>query len=101
MACPDRPDSLYEIGKYYNDKKMYNVADLYLGKAKNMPYPKDPLFFSRAIYDYLIDIEYAVCQYYLGNHSKAIEYNQAVICCESAPQWAKDLAIKNLAYSTQ
>lgn len=99
VARDDRPDSLYEIGKYYNNKGMYNVADLYLGKAVHMNYPKDPLFFDKAIFDYLIDIEYAVCCFYLGKHSKAIEYNQAVMCSPHAPQWAKDLAVKNMAFS--
>lgn len=98
-ACEDRPDSLYEIGKYCNSKGLYNVADLFLSKAAAMPYPKDPLFFDKAIYEYLIDIEYAVCSYWLGNHSKAIEYNQAVMCSAYAPQWAKDLAAKNIAFS--
>lgn len=99
LARNDRPDSLYEIGKYYNNKGMHNVADLYLGKAVSMNYPKDPLFFDKAIFDYLIDIEYAVCCFYLNKHSKAIEYNQAVMCSPHAPQWAKDLAVKNMAFS--
>lgn len=98
-ACPDRMDSLYELGKFYNSKSMYTVADIFLAKSSKMEYPSEPLFFSKAIYQYLIDIEYAVCSYYLGDNSKAVEYNQSVICCDNAPKWAKELATKNLSFS--
>jgi len=95
---PSRPDPLYHLGLHYNILEMYTVADIFLSKAMALPYPADPLFFDRNIFDYLLDIEAAVCKFYIGDHESAIKINEKIISSQ-APKWAKDLAVKNQSYS--
>lgn len=98
-TCPDRPDAIYQLGKFYNDRKQYHVAEMYWHKVLRMYYPEDPLFFYRPIYDYLMLIEAAVCYYYLGEHDEANMLNIAVITKQGVPAWAKELAADNMKFS--
>ena len=64
---PGRAESLYEIIKYYRIKGHQQIAQLFLDRAKQIPYPRDDvLFIKAAVYNYLMDYEQSILAFYTG-----------------------------------
>jgi tetratricopeptide (TPR) repeat protein len=64
---PGRAESLYEIVKHYRVKGQQQIAQLFLDRAKQIPYPQnDVLFIKAAVYNYLMDYEQSIIAFYTG-----------------------------------
>ncbi len=81
-----RQEAYYELGVYYNSIFDYRRAFENLSVGARLPYPKEPLFFYRPIYDYLLDIELAVTMYWIGDYEEAYRMNVLLeSICDKAP----------------
>ena len=70
---PDRAESLYRIGIYYQVQQQHALAYLFLVRAMQIPYPvRDGLFVEKEVYDYLLPLEFSVACFYVGRHDEAI-----------------------------
>jgi hypothetical protein len=66
-----------------------------------IPYPaNDILFIEKAVYQYELPIEYAICCYWLGKHEEAIRVNDAIIASTNTPDQFIEIARKNRRFST-
>ena len=69
---PIRFEALFMIGQIYRERKKYSVAKIFFEKISKMAYPKDDiLFIHRTQYDYLVDFELGICNYWLGQYKNA------------------------------
>ena len=72
---PIRFEALFMIGQIYREKQKYSVAKIFFEKISKMDYPKnDILFIHRTQYDYLVDFELGICNYWLGRYKEAEKY---------------------------
>ena len=96
---PDRAEPLYRIAVYYREQKGFPLAQLFMERARTIPCPRDSIFVEKAVYDYLIPFEYAVCCYWSGQHAEAIRINNQIL---ATPGVAPDIfhqALLNRRYS--
>ena len=96
-----RHESYYELGKYYNSKNQYSDAFEQLAVAKTLPYPKEPLFFYRPVFEYLVDIELAVTMYWLEMYKEAYDINQKLIDTVRMPESIFRQVVKNQEFCEQ
>ncbi len=75
---PDRAEPLFRIGIYYQAKRDYPTAYLFLAQGVQIPFPEsDVLFVERDIYSFYLPLEFAVACFYVGRHAEAVEtYDQ-------------------------
>ena len=71
---------------------------LRMGDAGPAPGPTG-LFVERAMYDYLLDLEHAVCCYYTGAHAQAIAINERLLTRGTLPDPLADQVRKNPQFS--
>jgi glycosyltransferase involved in cell wall biosynthesis len=97
---PDRAEPLYRISMHYQARREYNVAHLFLSRARALPEPAvNRLFVERAVYEYQLAVEYAVAAHYSGDYRAAIETANAVLRSGRLPAHAIDQVIRNRRYS--
>lgn len=97
---PDRAGPLFRIGMHYQAARQYATSLLFLAKAMQIPMPEgNRLFVERALYDYMIAVEYAVASYYAGDHVAAIETNNNLLRSGLLPPHAFDHVTRNRRYS--
>ena len=70
-----KAEPLYEIGKFYNEQKLFHLADLFLSKGLEISAPDNGFFIHLPVYDYLLEIEAAVSKYYIGDFEAATGLN--------------------------
>lgn len=98
---PDRAEPLYKIAAYYRELRSYPLAQLFIQPARNIPYPEGAIFVEKAVYDYLIPFEHAICCYWSGQHAEAIRVNNQILATPSVAPEIFDQAIKNRRYSLE
>jgi glycosyltransferase involved in cell wall biosynthesis len=96
---PTRAEPLYRIATYYRERKAYPLAALFAQQALSIDYPTDNLFVETSIYAYGIAFEYAICCYWAGQHTLAIELNNRILETPGVAADIFDQAIKNRQYS--
>ena len=65
---PTRVEPLYELVKYYREKKDYKMAKMFYLMAKDIPIPKqDVLFIHKDMYEFQLDHEYSLMAFYNGD----------------------------------
>lgn len=70
---PDRAESLYRIGIYYQVQQQYPLAYLFFAHAMQIAYPaNDVLFVEKEVYNYFLPLEFSVTCFYVGRHDEAI-----------------------------
>jgi glycosyltransferase involved in cell wall biosynthesis len=100
QAMPDRAEPLFRIAMHYQSAKEFHAARGFFEWARKVPRPGPTrLFVDRAIYDYLLDLEYAVCLYYAGDHAEAIAVNDRLLARGTLPAHLVDRVIKNRQFS--
>jgi glycosyltransferase involved in cell wall biosynthesis len=93
---PDRVEPLYWIAMHYQAAKEFHVAQGFFEWGLTCPGPgATNLFVEQAIYDYLLELEYAVCCYYTGEHVRSIEINDRLLARGNLPDHLIDLVAKN------
>ena len=100
QAEPDRAGPLYRIGMHYQSLRQYPLSHIFFSQAIRIPLPDgNRLFVERAIYDYLLPVEYAVSCYYTGDHESAIEICNALLRSNVLPSAAVAQVMQNRRYS--
>lgn len=92
---PSRAEPLYRIIVFYRDNKQYPLAHLFVQQARQIPAPVDVLFVEKAVYEYRIPFEYAICCYWAGQHAEAIRINNQILATPGVASEIFDQAIKN------
>jgi glycosyltransferase involved in cell wall biosynthesis len=83
---PERAEPLYRIAMHYQSTKEFHAAKGFFEWARKIPAPGPTgLFVDRTIYDYLLDLEYAVCCYHTGDHPRAIHVNSCLLAAGKLP----------------
>ncbi|MBI5345787.1 MAG: FkbM family methyltransferase [Chlamydiae bacterium] len=68
---PSRAESLYQLGKYYNNIGNYCLAYLVLKNALTIPLSRESIFVDKWIYDYGILFELSNTLYFLKDYNQA------------------------------
>jgi glycosyltransferase involved in cell wall biosynthesis len=97
---PDRAEPLYSIAMHYQSVRDFQTARLFFLRAMEVPRPaSNRLFVWKTMYDYLIELEFAVCCYYTGHHGQAISVNQRLLKREVLPPALREQVVKNHQFS--
>jgi tetratricopeptide (TPR) repeat protein len=89
---PMRAEPLYHIARFYRESRQWNLAYLFSSAGWELPYPDDLLFIDRAVYEYGLPLEHALCCRELGKHDEAVEAAEKVLASASAPEEVRELA---------
>lgn len=99
-AYPKRIEPLYRIGMYYQRRREFATAQLFLKRAIELPYPQgDRLFVEKTIYDYIARMEYAVSAYWVGDDAEAVRVNNELLGRPDLPGEIVEQVIKNRQFS--
>jgi glycosyltransferase involved in cell wall biosynthesis len=99
-AAPGRAEPLFRIGVHYQAAGQHHLAYLFFSRAVAIPTPgPDRLFVERAVYDFLLPIEYAVAAHYTGDFVGAIDTNNALLRSSKLPPQAAGQVICNRRFS--
>lgn len=97
---PDRAGPLYKIGMHYQAQQQHALAHLFFAQAMRIPYPaKDVLFIEKAIYRYMLPLEYAIAAYYCGDDAGAVEANNRLLLDPELPSEVMLRVEANRAFS--
>ncbi len=97
---PDRAEPLFRVGLYYQGRREYHTAHLFLDKALRIPRPAgNRLFVEVTLYDYLIALECAVACYWLGDDETAIALNDRLLHGGLLPTELVDRVVENRKFS--
>jgi len=97
---PERAEPLYHLGMHYQRKREFNNAHLFFSRAMEISRPEPArLFIDRAIYDYLLPMEYAVTCFYVGQHAEAIRVNTQLLGSSALPAHLRDQVERNRQFS--
>jgi glycosyltransferase involved in cell wall biosynthesis len=92
---PARLEPLYEVVRHYREREEFQLGYLYGALAGHgPPYPEDRLFIERAVYEYLLPLEYGVCAYANGRTAEAVGAFNRVLACDALPDWVADAAVR-------
>jgi glycosyltransferase involved in cell wall biosynthesis len=96
QCLPGRVEPFYWIAMHYQAAKEFHVAQGFFEWGLTCPGPgATNLFVEQAIYDYLLELEYAVCCYYTGAHARSIAINDRLLARGNLPDHLIDLVAKN------
>lgn len=97
---PERAETLYRIGVHYQAARQYHLSHLFFARAMRLPHPAGArLFVERAVYDFLLPVEYAVACFYVGEHGEALRTNNGLLRGRVLPPHAVEQVIKNRRFS--
>lgn len=65
---PTRAEPLYELARYFRQKKQYGKAYLFAKAGVQTPRPNDALFVSQDVYDWRLLDELGVAAYWVGDY---------------------------------
>jgi tetratricopeptide (TPR) repeat protein len=89
---PTRAEPLYHIARFYRESRQWHLGYLFSSAGYRIPYPDDLLFIDRAVYEYGLALEHALCCRELGRHDEAVEAAEKVLASASAPEDVRELA---------
>ena len=97
---PDRAEPLFRIGLHYQHRGQHALAHTFLARAMQIPPPgADRLYVERALYDYLLGIEYALAAFYVGDHAAAVATNNELLRNGRLPAGAVSQVVVNRRFS--
>ena len=96
---PHRKEPLYYLARIARIEKDYALCLLYAGAAMQIGVPwSDALFVEGNIYNWQLEEEYAMCQYYTGRKKTAQYHWKRLVDNIKMPEETKKRIIKNLKY---
>ncbi len=97
---PSRAEPLYWIAMHYQHAKEFCVAKGFFEWAMAISAPAPTaLFVERPVYDYLLELEYAVCCYWVGAHAEAMAINDHLLARETLPATLVERVTANRQFS--
>lgn len=97
---PGRAEPLYQIGMYYQQRREFALARLFLGRALEVPFPAaDVLFVEADVYRFLLPLEYAVACYWLELHSEATAVTDGLLARDDLSVERRDHLLRNRQFS--
>lgn len=96
-----RADGLLKMAKYYRENKNYYLANMFLEKVFNMPYPKDDiLFIQYSAYSYEPFYEFSIISFYVDKKHDGLFANQFLILNTEymIPQDIRNNALENMHF---
>jgi glycosyltransferase involved in cell wall biosynthesis len=98
-ARPTRLEPLYWLAKQHREAEQYAAGLLFAAASgPNPAYPaSDRLFIDRAIYRYLLPLEYGVCAFGCGRINEAATAFERVLEAADVPDWVQESAGRGLA----
>lgn len=63
---PWRLESVYQIARFYREHQQWSLGYHFARLITEYDYPEDILFVDRAVYEYLLFFEYALCCFHIG-----------------------------------
>ncbi|MGC4089558.1 MAG: glycosyltransferase family 2 protein [Polyangiaceae bacterium] len=76
---PQRAESLCALARYLRLKQKYALAYVFARQAADTPMPGDTLFVHTGVYTWRARDELSIAAYYVGEHERAIELNNALL----------------------
>ena len=77
---PTRAESLLALASGFRQRHMYATAQLYAELGKSIPLPQDRLFVRRWIYEWGLDFELSIANWWMGNNDVARDmWNQLLM----------------------
>jgi tetratricopeptide (TPR) repeat protein len=97
---PVRAEALYALCKYFREKGNIKKAYNYYLLAKSLPYPKDDvLFIEHKVYDYELDYEHSIVNFYLPNTDKKEAIKSALkVINKTLDDNQSNITLKNISY---
>ena len=93
---PFRKEPLYFLARIARTEKNYPICLLYTRSALACKPSNDDLFIEKALYEWGIQEEHAICLYYSGHKKEARHYWKQIL--DVVPEKRKIQIIKNLEY---
>jgi len=93
---PSRLEPIFHIAKVFRERGQYRIGMLFSRLAFETPYPEDILFIEKAIYEYGLFVEYAICCQGAGHFGEARRANERVLASPDVPEAFRDAAGKRL-----
>lgn len=96
---PTRLEPLYELARYYRERRLYSLAWLFARNVHDTPYPDDLLFVDRPVYTYKLPLEYAICCHWTGRYEEALAINNELLARADLPPEYQLTIIRNQKFS--
>lgn len=94
---PSRAEPLYYLGRYYNRHNQPHLAYARLHEGLKIPFPSDPGFIEKWIYEYGLLLELATSAYFLGYYMEAEKLTEQVLAHPKLPLERRMFMKKNLS----
>ncbi len=96
---PQRLEPLHEVARALRERGEYAQGYAFSALAGHgLAYPEeDRLFIDRAVYDYLLPLEYGICACGTGRVTEAVAAFNQVLRHEKLPAWVADAALRGRA----
>lgn len=96
---PNRIEPLYHLTRHYRLTENYLMGYLLAKHAKSIPPSKDLLFVEKWINEWGIEMEMAVCAFYLEMYEEAKALNEKLLNHTSLPDDVREQCLKNLTWA--
>jgi len=97
---PRRPEALYAMCKYFREKGQNDKAYYYYHLARSLPDPReDKLFVETKVYDYELDYEHSIINFYIPWADKQSAIKSALkVINKNLNDEKENITIKNLGF---
>lgn len=95
-----RAEPLYEIAKYHREKGNNALACMFAEKGMALPLPRDALFVTYAVYDYLLHQEMSISGFYV-DRTKGFKSCDFLTMYRKAPDFQRNEAYNNMNHYIQ
>jgi glycosyltransferase involved in cell wall biosynthesis len=97
---PERAEPLYQIAMHFQRAGDFHTARIFFMRAIEIVRPAaNRLFVWEAMYDYLLELEFAVCCFYTGHHTEAVLINSRLLERDVLPENLREQVIINRRHS--
>ncbi|OJW17918.1 MAG: hypothetical protein BGO49_30525 [Planctomycetales bacterium 71-10] len=87
QSAPHRAEPLYHVAMHHQHARDFHTAQIFFRQALRIPTPASTrLFVWRAMYDYLLEMEYGVSLYYTDDHAEAVAVADRLLARGGMPE---------------
>lgn len=96
---PTRAEPFFYLANYYRRSGNYAPGYLIASIGRKIPFPDDILFVDRWIYDYGLELEYAICAYWIGEYEESKKACLNMLAQPKIPANFRECAKRNLNFA--